>query len=640
MAAQTAPVALSAGEHLAGAEQHLPSPAPASLPPPADQAQPAVPPTHPAPPSATAAPVEPAPPPCAPVVSPDVPVAGADPPGPYRPPEPVAEPSEAEDPPASTVKEVERAHPLTPLAKGWFVLVGFGGYALRELIRSGEPSKQLPLDLVLGGVLAVVVLACLVGLASWLTTKFIADDDELRVESGWLKRSSRRISYSRIQSVDVVQPMAARLLGLAGLQIDAGGDSTTLQYLARRRAYQTRDDLMRRAHGHRTGETPREASESGLLQDLGSDDEVLVRVQPQQLLLGALLSHDLAGLVTAFVMPAVVVTSLTWLWPDAAWLRDARRYAALGSLLPIGLAVLSYLSNRVVAQFNYTLARTPAGLRITRGLTSLTSQTVLPHRIQSIRIAQPLAWRWLRRWRLDVEVLGYGRVTTDEDTTQVSTILLPIGDQQQVAAALAAVWPGLRLEELSFTGSPARARWLDWLSYGWNGIARDDTVVVTRRGWLTRLQSIVPHARLQSVRADQGPLERRLRLASIWFHTTGTMTSHGAVHLDADEARRLVYQEVDLARASGRRAASAPVGTGTGLDSGADDGGMRMPRLPQNQQGSGPAGPLHPDRVPTGPLNPDQTPTGPLLPDQRPGAPLLPGQHPAAPLLPQPKLPG
>ena len=71
--------------------------------------------------------------------------------------------------------------------------------------------------------------------------------------------------------------------------------------------------------------------------------------------------------------------------------------------------------------------------------------------------------------------------------------------------------------------------------------------MVSRTGWLTRLQSIIPHARLQSVRVTQGPLERRLELADLEFHTTGLLRTHAVHHLDALDARRLLFEEADRA---------------------------------------------------------------------------------------------
>ena len=213
-----------------------------------------------------------------------------------------------------------------------------------------------------------------------------------------------------------------------------------------------------------------------------------------------------------------------------------------------GVDSVTFTSNLGVTVL--TLAETQAGLRITRGLTNLTSQTVPVRRIQSIRLSQPLFWRPLRRYRVDLEVLGLGEATRNESTSKVSTLLLPIGTRAQVDAALAAVWPGLRLDAISYVRSPRRAILFDPLAYTWNAFGTDENVVVTRRGWLTRHQSIVPHARLQSVAAYQGPLERLLGLDNVSFHTTGLLHQHAVIHMNADIARTLVYDEADRAMTS------------------------------------------------------------------------------------------
>ena len=51
---------------------------------------------------------------------------------------------------------------------------------------------------------------------------------------------------------------------------------------------------------------------------------------------------------------------------------------ATQGFIPMLLAIGGFLMSRVVNQFNYTLADTHSGLRITRGLTSLRSQTMPP----------------------------------------------------------------------------------------------------------------------------------------------------------------------------------------------------------------------------------------------------------------------
>jgi putative membrane protein len=489
-------------------------------------------------------------------------------PGPdFLPPDSASEPGERSSPapvpddsptsiqqPIDGTSRVERPHPLTPFIRGWIVMVAAVGWFAQDFFGQAQtkPDMRLNVGIALGLVAAIAVIAGLSGLATWLTTRFVADQAELRVESGWIVRRSNRIAYSRIQSVDVVQPLAARLFGLAEVRIDAGGEGATkLQFLTRARAGELRDYLMRRAHGQRTTiEASNAQAATNVMDDLAATDRVLIRVPPQDLIVGAVLSHELLFILLGFLVPAAVAFALSFAF--AAVTGEAVPpmgvVFSLGLLLPMATAVFSFLSKRVIGQFNYTLAETSAGLRITRGLTSLTSQTVPARRIQSIRIAQPILWRFIGRFRLDIEVLGYGHQTSDEDGSGTSTILLPIGTQAMVDTALHAVWPGLRLDRIEFRPTPPRSRVLDPLTYGWLAYGLDEQVIVSRSGWLTRIQSIVPHARLQSVRVTQGPWERRLELANLECHTTGLLRVHGVHHLDAAEARRLVFDEADRAK--------------------------------------------------------------------------------------------
>jgi uncharacterized protein len=46
-----------------------------------------------------------------------------------------------------------------------------------------------------------------------------------------------------------------------------------------------------------------------------------------------------------------------------------------------------------------------------------------------------------------------------------------------------------------------------------------DLGLYTKRGWLTRVWTIVPHARIQTVDTSSGPLERRFGLATVQVRT-------------------------------------------------------------------------------------------------------------------------
>ncbi|HRL49131.1 MAG TPA: PH domain-containing protein [Propioniciclava sp.] len=469
---------------------------------------------------------------------------------------PVPGPESAAGPTPSGQLIEERLHPLSPLVRAW-VFVLAGGYAListlaqgqirwEDVTRVGPLIEQVPGWAL--GLIAALLLSLGFGYWGWWTTKIVIDDHELRVENTGAFQESKRIAFSRIQSVDIHQRLAARLLGLAEVTIDVGADSpTTLAFLTRKRATEIRDYLMARAHRQHVGTTDTQRQASAW-DDSAQGDQVLIRLNPGEIILGALLSSELPFLLVAFLVPLGL----------SIWLQQP--LIALGAgVLPLLIAMGGFLSKRLIGQFNYTLATTPAGIRLTRGLTTLHSQTIPVHRVQSVQISQPLLWRPLKRARLTLTVLG---LKLGEDSQDLSTIYLPIGDPRQIQLALAALWPNLRLEDLRFHRTPRRARWLSPLSWSWLGYASDGQVLAVRDGWFERRQTIIPHARLQSMQLAQGPLERRLRLVTVVALTGGTLNNTRIKHLQADQARALAFGEMDLARAARGQELLAPAPTG------------------------------------------------------------------------------
>ncbi len=435
----------------------------------------------------------------------------------------------AEDPttPPPGAKLTERPHPLTPLIRGWVVLLAILLGVGREFIPDGNDNGGLPpLQFLLAGIGLVALLAVVGGYLSWRFTRFVVDAEELRLDTGALFRSSQRIAFERVQAIDVVQPFAARLFGLAELQIDiGGGESAKLRYLALKRAHELRDYLLARARGHRAATpTASDLTVGEVLSDLTHEDEVLVRIDPATLLLAAVTSHEFL----AILVSGVVAVALTMAFDLGL--------ASLGLLIPLGSALIGFVAQRVTGQFNYTLSRRPAGLRITRGLTSLTSQSLPARRVQAIQLSQSLIWRRLGLFRIDLEVIGWGAATTDENDKGVSTIMLPAGNATQVRTALAALWPSANYEQVPLEPAPRSARWLHPLSAPFLRWGFDDRLFVAQHGWLVRRWQVVPHTRAQSVRISQGPLARRLGVADLGVHTAGM---HFSVHAEGTDATSL-----------------------------------------------------------------------------------------------------
>ena len=83
-----------------------------------------------------------------------------------------------------------------------------------------------------------MVLAAVAGFVAWYFTRFVIDDEELRIETGAIFKKSTKIPFERLQSVDIIQPLAARMFGLAELRLDAGNSTTKLRYLTPRQGVQ------------------------------------------------------------------------------------------------------------------------------------------------------------------------------------------------------------------------------------------------------------------------------------------------------------------------------------------------------------------------------------------------------------------
>ncbi|MFT3860658.1 PH domain-containing protein [Micropruina sp.] len=450
---------------------------------------------------------------------------------------------------------VEKPHPLTPLVRAWVLVLAAVWAIGRELLGNTEGFRLPPLTwLTIGGGLVVLVLLVFAYL-DWRATSFILDHGELRIETGVFTRSSQRIRFGRIQSVDITEPLGARLLGLAEIAIDVGAEGGhQVRYLSRARAAAMRDYLLARAHGLQQAELTQRVS-TGVLDDLGEHDQVLVRVPPQRLLIGALLSHQFLLLTVPLLLLVAALIAFDPHGPEAVL---SNPLLVIGATLPALGGLWSFVAQRVIGQWNYTFVRSGPGVKITRGLTSLSSQSVPRHRIQSLRIAQPLWWRGLDLFRVDLAVLGNHGLTTDEDGAGRTSILLPIGTRAEVELVLRTIWPGLALPAIAVQHSPERARWLQPLSQRWVAWGVDDSVLLTRSGWLTRTQHVVPHARIQSLALEQGPLARRLGLASVAIHTTQALTLIRARHLDPATARDLALSETLRARTSALRSLLSP----------------------------------------------------------------------------------
>ena len=268
-----------------------------------------------------------------------------------------------------------------------------------------------------------------------------------------------------------------------------------------------------------------------------------------QVPMGRLLGSQLLSMSALFSVLALIVIIVVGA-ASIPYIGLAGITASLGGVAMVGLSVASFHWNRFASEANFRLAISPDGLRLRRGLLSTRSQTIPPRRIHAIEIQQPLLWRFFGWYRVLILQAGYGAKDTEQNKQQSSHVLIPVGTRQDVNFALWAVIEDLGVDDIpafidaalygtgdgnGFVRMSARAFILDPFLFKRRARAITRTTFVVRDGWLTRKSFWAPIARLQSVSAKAGPLERALGVATLHMHLVPGPFSMKAEHQDATQ---------------------------------------------------------------------------------------------------------
>jgi putative membrane protein len=456
------------------------------------------------------------------------------------------------------VNDWQRLHPLSPLVRSWKIVAAAAVILLQQSGDSLARGEGVPggvQRLITLGIFAAVVLSGLAfSVLSWRMSSYSIDDEALHLRTGVLNRQQRQARLDRLQAVDVVQPLLARFIGLAELRIEVAGgkgSAVRLSYLRESDAQALRRLLLARAAGL-TVEDQEDAPEAPEHQVLAVPVPVLI-----ESLLRSVGTFVVLAAVTALVVVSIALNSFGFVIP----------------VIPALLGLASVQWARFNNGFNFRVATSPDGLRLHHGLLQTTAQTVPPGRVQAVRLAQPLLWRGKDWWRVEVNVAGYGGGQPDGGQRGASdNLLLPVGTRTDALTVLSLVLPdlGVRADEPvlevlaagltgngddgGFTSSPRPARLLDPVSWRRHGFRVTDRALLARRGVITRELDVVPHERTQSLGIEQGPLQRRLGLASFVLHSTPGPVHARVEHLAGTAAAELLAEQAARARVARARA--------------------------------------------------------------------------------------
>ncbi|MFN8125233.1 MAG: PH domain-containing protein [Candidatus Nanopelagicales bacterium] len=402
----------------------------------------------------------------------------------------------------------------------------------------GQFLAKVPL---LGGALGILVVALLIAVLTagfqylaWQRLTFWFDDEgDFRIASGVLTRRERRLQLSRLQGVEVVQPLVARLFGMAKITLEVGGvgdSKAELAYLTLDDAQMLRNQVIARA--------------AGLHPEIGeAPQEPLVTVPPRDLAV----SLALRGSTVLFAVITIVVVVTTFISAGPVGLF----FLLFGGipLLMVGVEFARY--------YDFTVADSADGLRLRSGLFQVQAHTIPPGRVQAIEFEQSILWR-SRDWvRVRLNVAGLASNDNDDDQRSLEQVLLPVAPYDVALAVVGRVLPGVDARAIPLEPAPRRAARRAWIQFRNLGVGHTDEVFVTERGRFVNRLAVVPHARSQSVRVRQGPWQRRLNLASMYVDSVPGPVTVKALHRDAVEART-------LADAQNQRALTALAAAGTG----------------------------------------------------------------------------
>ncbi|WP_114951994.1 PH domain-containing protein [Sphingosinicella terrae] len=475
-----------------------------------------------------------------------------------------------------------RLHPATLIAR-WLRLVPqmVGGGAAFAATMGGW-GRFLSFAAMAGGIGLVITLLW------WWRFRYTLAEREIIIESGVLNRQRRVIPFDRVQDIAIERRVIARLFGTARVKVETGGassDEGLLDMIGLAEAQALRDRIRR---GH--SPTP--------VAGMAAEEPLLFRMDLSRILAAGLFNFSLLFLAAIFAVVQNLeqlgfVRVRDWINPrtadTAAGFFNLRNSLALLAALVV-LGLVYGVVRTVSREFGFKLTRTgggdaaagapppPPGFRRRRGLFTL-SDVVIPIRrtqvglIESGPIARQLGW-----FALAFQTLG---AETKEGGVQA---VAPFARMDEILPILTEAGFPVPPERSTFTRIPRRALWRwaapfflvgatataaafliapgagvagglllaagFYAAFRWrkHGFALDDRALFVRAGLLKRRMWIIPFEKAQTISVTQGPVQRRLRLASLLLDTAGasSMRSPEIVDLDAAEAEALAAKLLSL----------------------------------------------------------------------------------------------
>ena len=423
-------------------------------------------------------------------------------------------------------------------------------------------------------VLAVSFAASLARVvARYLSFTYRVQNGELITRQGVLGRRERSIRLERIQEISTEQGVLERLLGVVKARIETagggGGDGpeSSLEVLSLNDVNVLRAAITGWQASHGGSQRTRHLSETE------SVAEGLLHLSLRDLAIAGLTSNFL---VTALVFLAGIWALVDDIVPERMYRDLAERlygYAgrlsqedawtavwigASGILVMLVLGAIVSVIGSIVLYYGFDLKLRGDTFYRSYGLLTRRAISVQRNRIQLVEIEQGLLRRLLGYASVKVDVAG---THTDEDGSQRAgqNVLVPICPESRVAALAHKIFPSLeathadwrRVSRLAIGRATIEAGltilvitlsaaiytevwwwlgvlglvplvyWINVRRYAEIGYSLNGGFFQSRRGWLGRVQHIVPTGKVQVIEVRENPIDRWLGLATLICDSAG-----------------------------------------------------------------------------------------------------------------------
>ncbi len=455
-------------------------------------------------------------------------------------------------------------------------------------------------------VVAWFVVALTYQMAYYYRFEYELTEDTLDIASGIVSRRNREIPIRRVQNVDISRNVAQRALGIAQINLETAGGSSTeasLRYVSYDEARRLEAEIGRLKRGDTTEEaTTREPARE------------LFAITPKELTLLGLVGLDLRLLGLVAILLPVVHPPLREPGRDPLLWLATTAPVALAAIALIAAAISGLIA--VANYYGFRLSRGEDELQYERGLLQRFSGTIPLEKIQTLTVSENVIARRLGYASLAVETAGYA---PGEGGSQSA---IPLAERRRVFTLAQSIES---FADVDYDRPPKRAReryvvrysivvavlvgiayaveWFTGWGFAWYATAAllvmtpiaahlkwtnlgydvQEDYVVLREGFWTRTTTIIPYYRVQTVVDAQTIFQRRRHLATLVVDTAGSSGLTGrqprALDIDEDLAATLREEVADrlqvavaTRREQRRRERLESMGVGTdGGDVEADD---------------------------------------------------------------------